>query len=77
MDNYLWYHAAQVAFLVGQAPWEQWNNMLKDLLVKNQIKDGLRKGAWEESYFKWGDRSEIYATALNIMILETYYRYYR
>ena len=52
-------------------------DMLKDLLVENQIKDGLKKGAWEDRYFKWGNYSDIYPTALNIMILETYYRYYR
>lgn len=77
MDNYLWYHAAQVAFLAGKGPWHKWNTMLKDLLVRNQIKDGPRRGAWEDSYFKWGNRSDVYATCLNVMTLQTYYRYYR
>ena len=47
-----------------------------DLLVKHQIKEGDRKGSWEDQYFKYHDRSDVYPTTLNIMILETYYRYY-
>lgn len=76
MDNYLWYHAAQVAFLVGRETWDQWNDMLVDLLVRHQIKEGDRKGSWDDQYFKWTTASEVYPTTLNIMVLETYYRYY-
>lgn len=76
MDNYMWYHAAQVGFLVGGNVWKFWNVKLRALLIKNQIKEGDKKGAWENEYFRWGTRSEVYGTALNVMILETYYRYY-
>lgn len=77
MDNYMWYHAAQVGFLASGKAWEFWNEPLREILVEHQIKDGDLKGAWPDGQFRWGDRSEVYATCLNIMILETYYRYYK
>lgn len=77
LDNEFWHHAALSAYYAGGKSWEMWNKMLKDLLVKNQIKEGFFKGAWDETLFKGGDRSEIYGTCLNILTLETYYRYWR
>ncbi len=77
IDNYLWYHAAQVGFLVGGKAWTFWNEELKKILLEHQIKDGNDKGGWNNALFKWSDRSKVYPTCLNIMILQTYYRYYK
>ncbi len=77
MDSYLWYHAAQVGFLTSGKVWKYWNEPVRDMLVKHQIKDGPMKGAWPADKFQWSQRSKIYPIALNIMMLETYYRYYR
>ena len=78
MDNYLWYHAAQVGFLAGGDAWDKWNKPLRKLLVEKQNKEGDARGSWTNEYFRWGPgRSDTYGTALNIMILETYYRYFK
>lgn len=77
MDAYMWYHAAQVGFLMGGKTWKFWNEPLRELLTEKQIKDGSRKGAWTDEYFKFSDRSEVYVTCLNIYTLQTYYRYYK
>jgi hypothetical protein len=77
MDPYLWHHAVQVAYRVGGTTWSTWNGMVMPLLVKNQIQNGERTGAWEDRYFKHGSRSPTYVTALNLLTLQTYYRYFR
>lgn len=80
MDCYFWYHAAQVAFLVGGDAWTKWNRMLKDMIVRHQVKNGADKGSWgNPEYFKWMRHNKggyVYPTAMNTMTLQTYYRYY-
>jgi len=77
MDIYLWYHAAQASFLATREAWNRWNGWLRPLLVQHQVKEGDEKGSWPAEFFKHGKDSETYATALSVLTLQTYYRYYR
>lgn len=77
MDNYMWYHAAQVGFLCGGEPWEYWNEGLRKVLVENQVKEGAERGSWPNARFRWGNRCEIFGTVMNTLVLETYYRYFK
>jgi len=77
INTYLWYHAAQVGFLLGGEAWTFWNEPLRKCLVERQIKEGDKKGTWDGSKDWLNDRSEVYVHTVCIMILETYYRYFR
>ena len=39
-------------------------------------KDGCRNGSWDSDVDRWGfEGSRVYATAINALTLEVYYRY--
>lgn len=71
IDFYYW-HAATIALhdFHGKLPAE-WDQALKDAILPHQRKDGSWDpvDAWSE------DGGRAYATALNALTLETYYRY--
>jgi len=79
---YYWYYGTLALFQMGQDYWNQWNKVMKEVLVKNQCKggpmDGSIKdtdGSWdpETVWGAWGGR--VYSTAVLCMCLEVYYRY--
>jgi hypothetical protein len=78
MNNmYYNYYATQVLHHVGGYPWEQWNAVMRDYLVKTQAKAGHEEGSW---YFEGADMGSrnggrLYCTAMAAMILEVYYRH--
>jgi hypothetical protein len=51
--------------------WRSWNSDVKSVLVGNQEKDG----SWEASDRWSSEGGRAYATAMNALTLETYYRY--
>lgn len=80
IDFYYW-HAATHALFHFDGPsgpqWTQWNKALKDALAKNQNlkSSGCKAGSWEP-VDRWSFAGgRVYATALNALTLETYYRY--
>src|SRR6185503_12327799 len=57
--------------------WKKWNEPLKNALVPTQktAQDGCANGSWS-SLSRWGDQGgRVWATAINALTLETYYRY--
>ncbi|MCI0342836.1 MAG: HEAT repeat domain-containing protein [Planctomycetales bacterium] len=73
---YYWYYGTLALFQWGGEPWADWNRELKSALIPNQRKDGHAAGSWDpaESWLsRFGGR--LYATTLNILNLEVYYRY--
>jgi len=79
---YYWYYATLCLFQMGQHYWDQWNKVMKEVLVKNQCKGGPMDGSindtdgsWdpETVWGAWGGR--VYSTAVLCMCLEVYYRY--
>jgi|SRR5882672_9279844 len=80
IDFYYWYYGSLALFQFdgpGGAKWRAWNEDMKSVLVKNQntAASGCRNGSWEpaDRWSRQGGR--VYATALNALTLEVYYRY--
>jgi hypothetical protein len=78
-DAYYWYYATQVMFHLQGEHWKTWNNSLRPLLEKGQVQDGPLAGSWDPSNpvpDRWGHAGgRIYLTALNLLMLEVYYRH--
>jgi hypothetical protein len=75
IDMYYWYYGTLALFQVGGEPWRQWNAAIKDAIVDHQRNDGCEKGSWDPVGV-WGrEGGRVYATALNTLCMELYYRY--
>jgi len=74
--TYYWYYGTLALFECGGEKWEEWNNSLRDMLVKRQRRDGCARGSWDPAD-KWlgNAAGRIYNTAMNAMNLQIYYRY--
>jgi len=79
-DYYYWYYGTS-ALLAWGAPedpdrkrWERWNAALIKALVDNQAAAGCSAGSWDADD-RWSfEAGRVYATALNVLTLESYYR---
>jgi len=79
-DMYYWYYATLALYQVGGAPWKAWDAAMKPAIVDSQRRDGDAcgsKGSWDPIDPWSGDGGRVYATAVNAMCLEVYYRYGR
>ncbi len=80
IDFYYWYYASLALFQFDgpEGPkWRAWNEPMKVALVKNQNprSTGCKAGSWEPAD-RWSSAGgRVYATALNALTLEVYYRY--
>ena len=76
-DNmYYNYYATQVMRHYGGEFWEQWNNRMRDPLVKAQDEKGHAKGSWYFTKDPWAMKGgRLYCTSMATMILEVYYRH--
>jgi hypothetical protein len=72
---YYTYYATLALFHHGGDAWEKWNTLMRECTLKTQKKDRHAKGSWDPvtSDAAWGGRT--YATAMNVINLEVYYRY--
>jgi hypothetical protein len=79
IDFYYWYYGTLAMFQVGQDHWRKWNDAMKTAIVDHQRleKDRCEFGSWdpEDPWSPEGGR--VYATALNCLCTEVYYRYGR
>ena len=74
-DFYYWYYGTLAMFQLGGEYWKTWNTGMKDALVKSQRRGGDEDGSWD-ALDAWGSAGgRVYATAINILSLEIYYRY--
>lgn len=75
-DYYYWYYATQVLHHMEGEPWRKWNQVMRDVLPRNQIKDGAEKGSWDVKYDRHGSfGGRMYSTCLALYMLEVYYRH--
>jgi uncharacterized protein YfaP (DUF2135 family) len=74
-DYYLWYNCTLAMYQAGGKPWEQWNPIIRDTLVRLQRHDGCERGSWDPDSGRGSKGGRILSTALAILTLETYYRY--
>ena len=73
---YYWYYGTLAMFQAGGDNWSLWNAALRDMLVRRQRQDGCARGSWDP-VDRWLGRAagRVYATAINAMNLQVYYRY--
>ncbi len=81
IDFYYWYYASLALFQYDGpdgGSWKKWNEPMKTALVTHQRtgKDGCTNGSWDPEVDRWGHAGgRVYATAINALTLEVYYRY--
>jgi hypothetical protein len=81
VDCYYWYYASLALFQFDGpegAMWKKWNEPMKNALVPTQstAKDLCKNGSWNSDQDRWGaEGGRVYATAINALTLEVYYRY--
>lgn len=86
-SQYYWYYGTMAMFQIGGKHWEQWNPIMQRTLLGAQDRtrrpDGRqahRYGSWPAYGLGWGrtwgeDGGRVYATAINALTLEVFYRY--
>lgn len=75
-DNmYYNYYATQVLHHYGGDQWKQWNQVLRDQLIKRQVRKGPAKGSWKPQGAHHESGGQLYETALCVLTLEIYYRH--
>jgi hypothetical protein len=76
-DVYYWYHGTFAMFRMGGKHWQAWSEALRDVILAKQIDEGSAAGSWDPDG-PWGwSGGRVYATAMGIVCLETYYSYDR
>ncbi len=75
-DNmYYNYYATQVLHHYGGDEWTKWNAVMRDQLIKRQVKKGPAKGSWKPQGDHHQSGGQLYETALCVLTLEIYYRH--
>ena len=76
-NPYYNYYAAQLMHNVGGGMWNKWNQQTRDQLCAQQVMEGHERGSWfptnADAHCVGAGR--LYATSLNCMVLEVYYRH--
>ncbi len=75
---YFWYYATLALFRAGGEPWEQWNEAMKATLIAAQEEDGSWRpiSVYARDYAGDRDDDRAYTTAMCVLTLEVYYRYF-
>jgi hypothetical protein len=77
IDMYYWYYGSLAMHQLGGSFWKAWNPAMKAALVPTQRRKGCLDGSWDP-VGAWGQAGgRVYATAINALTLEVYYRYAR
>ncbi|MDP7035707.1 MAG: terpene cyclase/mutase family protein [Planctomycetota bacterium] len=79
IDYYYWYYGTLAMFQMGGDYWKSWNVRMKKAIVElqNVDKGTCLHGSWDP-VGAWGSiGGRVYATAINVLSLEIYYRYDR
>ena len=70
VDLYEHYYSSQAMINNGGQPWENYNKLFRDELIKNQKADG----SWPKGS-GLGHSDPVYSTSLSTLMLEVYYRF--
>lgn len=78
-DYYYWYYGSLACLTLGGEVWQAWHPAVRDGLILLQRKNGPGRGSWNPFGAGWGQwgrtGGRVYATAINALTLETFYRY--
>jgi len=79
IDFYYWYYASLAMFQVGGDHWKAWNEAMKTAIIDHQRMEADRdeRGSWDPIDCWSPEGGRIYATTLNCLCMEVYYRYGR
>ncbi len=73
---YYWYYGSLAMFQWGGTSWTRWNTAMRTTLLTKQRRGGHADGSWDPVGPWLGSHGgRVYATALNVLSLEVYYRY--
>ncbi len=77
VDFYYWYYGTLAMFQVGGDRWKRWNDAMTTSIVAHQRMDPTddRRGSWDPVDPWSAEGGRVYATAVNTLNLEVYYRY--
>ena len=75
---YFWYYGTLAMFRAGGNDWRRWNESLKGTLLPTQNADGSwdPKSVYATDYAGDDRRDKSYSTAMAVLTLEVYYRYF-
>ena len=74
---YFWYYGTLALFRAGGDDWQRWNVGMKETLLPAQEQDGSwRPISIYAGYAQDSDGDRTYTTAMNVLTLEVYYRYF-
>ena len=69
------YYATQVLHHWGGPEWDRWNNVMREHLIRTQIRDGHATGSWDVADRHGYVGGRVYMTTLALLTLEVYYRH--
>ena len=75
---YFWYYGSLALFRAGGDSWKRWNTAMKETLLEAQAPEGswAVTSIYARDYARDTDRDRIYSTAMCVLTLEVYYRYF-
>ena len=74
---YFWYYGSLACFFAGGDLWSEWNEALKTVLPRAQERDGsFRPIDPYAAYAGDSEKDRSYTTAMCVLSLEVYYRYF-
>lgn len=75
---YFWYYGSLACMRRGGATWRRWNAALQETLLESQRGDGSWRpiSIYARQYAGDDGRDASYSTAMNVLSLEVYYRYF-
>jgi hypothetical protein len=78
VDFYYWYYGTLAMYQVGGVRWDRWNEAIRTAIIDHQRLDGgCEHGSWDPIDPWSASGGRVYATALNCLSMEVYYRYPR
>ncbi|MBL4844497.1 MAG: terpene cyclase/mutase family protein [Planctomycetes bacterium] len=77
VNFYYWYYGTNAKFQIGGPTWKAWNKAIQKALLPNQETKGCAAGSWKPQGEWCLAGGRVYATAINTLTLEVYYRYAR
>ncbi len=73
---YYWYYATQVCHHMEGNYWRTWNQEMREVLPRHQVRKGRERGSWDPDGDRWGDAGgRLFVTCLSTYMLEVYYRH--
>jgi hypothetical protein len=75
-DVYYWYYATQVCHHMESQHWRAWNEVMREVIPDNQVREGRERGSWDPQGDRWGEPGgRLFVTCLSTYMLEVYYRH--